>query len=35
MLDEMISSHIQLEQINEGYDQMRQRVGARTVIDFN
>ena len=35
MLDEMISSHIQLEQINEGYDQMRQRVGTRTVIDFN
>ena len=35
MLDEMISSHIQLEQINEGYEQMRQRVGTRTVIDFN
>ena len=34
MLDEMISSHIQLEQINEGYEQMRQRVGNRTVIDF-
>ena len=35
MLDEMISSHIHLEQINEGYEQMRQRVGTRTVIDFN
>ena len=35
MLDEMISSHIHLEQINEGYEQMRQRVGARTVIDFS
>jgi S-(hydroxymethyl)glutathione dehydrogenase/alcohol dehydrogenase len=35
MLDEMISSHIRLEQINEGYEQMRQRVGTRTVVDFN
>jgi S-(hydroxymethyl)glutathione dehydrogenase/alcohol dehydrogenase len=34
MLDEMISSHIHLDQINEGYDQMRQRIGTRTVIDF-
>jgi S-(hydroxymethyl)glutathione dehydrogenase/alcohol dehydrogenase len=34
MLDEMISSHIKLDQINEGYEQMRQRVGARTVVDF-
>jgi len=35
MLDEMISSHIHLDQINEGYEQMRQRVGNRTVIDFS
>jgi S-(hydroxymethyl)glutathione dehydrogenase/alcohol dehydrogenase len=35
MLDEMISGHIRLEQINEGYDQMRQQIGARTVVDFN
>jgi Zn-dependent alcohol dehydrogenase len=35
MLDEMISGHIRLEQINEGYEQMRQQIGARTVVDFN
>ena len=35
MLDEMISSHIKLDQINEGYEQMRQLVGARTVVDFS
>ena len=35
MLDEMISGHIRLEQINEGYEQMRQQIGARTVVDFS
>ena len=35
MLDEMISRHISLEEINDGYEMMRQRVGARTVIDFS
>ncbi|HCB37705.1 MAG TPA: alcohol dehydrogenase [Acidimicrobiaceae bacterium] len=34
MLDEMISAHITLEQINDGYEQMRRRVGTRTVVDF-
>ena len=34
MLDEMISAHMPLEQINDGYEQMRQRIGTRTVIDF-
>jgi S-(hydroxymethyl)glutathione dehydrogenase/alcohol dehydrogenase len=33
-LDEMVSAHRPLDEINEGYDQMRQRVGTRTVIDF-
>ena len=35
MLDEMISAHMPLEDINVGYEQMRQRVGTRTVIDFD
>ena len=35
MLDEMISAHMPLEDINAGYEQMRQRVGTRTVIDFD
>lgn len=35
MLDEMISAHIPLEEINSGYEQMRQQVGTRTVIDFD
>ncbi|HEV8298972.1 MAG TPA: Zn-dependent alcohol dehydrogenase [Acidimicrobiales bacterium] len=33
-LDEMVSAHRPLDEINEGYDQMRKRVGTRTVIDF-
>jgi S-(hydroxymethyl)glutathione dehydrogenase / alcohol dehydrogenase len=33
-LDEMVSAHRPLDEINEGYDQMRRRVGTRTVIDF-
>jgi S-(hydroxymethyl)glutathione dehydrogenase/alcohol dehydrogenase len=33
-LDEMVSAHRPLSQINEGYDTMRQGVGTRTVIDF-
>ncbi len=35
MLDEMISAHIPLEDINVGYEKMRQRVGTRTVVDFD
>jgi S-(hydroxymethyl)glutathione dehydrogenase/alcohol dehydrogenase len=34
-LDEMVSAHRPLEEINEGYDQMRKRVGTRTVIDYS
>lgn len=33
-LDEMVSAHRPLDEINEGYDQMRKGVGTRTVIDF-
>jgi S-(hydroxymethyl)glutathione dehydrogenase/alcohol dehydrogenase len=33
-LDEMVSAHRPLSEINEGYDTMRQGVGTRTVIDF-
>jgi S-(hydroxymethyl)glutathione dehydrogenase/alcohol dehydrogenase len=33
-LDEMVSAHRPLEEINEGYDQMRKGIGTRTVIDF-
>lgn len=34
-LDDMVSRHIDLEQINEGYTAMQNREGARTVIDFD
>ena len=34
-LDDMVSRHIELEQINEGYTAMQNREGARTVIDFD
>ncbi len=34
LLDEMISEHIPLERINEGYENMKNRIGTRTVIDF-
>ncbi len=34
LLDEMISEHIPLEKINDGYENMKNRVGNRTVIDF-
>jgi S-(hydroxymethyl)glutathione dehydrogenase/alcohol dehydrogenase len=33
-LDEMVSAHRPLGEINEGYDTMRNGVGMRTVIDF-
>ena len=33
-LDEMVSQHISLEQVNEGYDAMRKGETMRTVIDF-
>ncbi|MEM7095420.1 MAG: Zn-dependent alcohol dehydrogenase [Actinomycetota bacterium] len=33
-LDDMVSRHIHLEQINEGYTAMQNREGTRTVIDF-
>lgn len=35
LLDEMISEHISLEEINDGYEKMRQRIGTRTVVDFD
>ena len=34
MLDEMVSQHIHLDQINDGYQAMQRREGTRTVIDF-
>ncbi|MDA3039824.1 MAG: Zn-dependent alcohol dehydrogenase [Actinomycetota bacterium] len=34
-LDEMVSHHMSLEQINEGYDLMKRGEAARTVIDMN
>lgn len=34
MLDEMVSQHIELEQINDGYAAMQRREGTRTVVDF-
>ena len=34
MLDEMVSKHIHLDQINDGYQAMQRREGTRTVIDF-
>jgi S-(hydroxymethyl)glutathione dehydrogenase/alcohol dehydrogenase len=33
-LDEMVTAHRPLDEINEGYDVMRRGEGARTVIDF-
>lgn len=33
-LDDMVSRHIELDQINDGYAAMRNREGTRTVIDF-
>ena len=33
-LDEMVSDHIELDEVNAGYDAMRAGRGARTVIDF-
>ena len=33
-LDEMVSAHRPLGEINEGYDAMRDGIGTRTVIDF-
>jgi S-(hydroxymethyl)glutathione dehydrogenase/alcohol dehydrogenase len=33
-LDEMVSAHRPLDEINEGYDAMRGGIGTRTVIDF-
>jgi S-(hydroxymethyl)glutathione dehydrogenase / alcohol dehydrogenase len=33
-LDEMVSAHRPLSEINEGYDAMRQGIATRTVIDF-
>jgi S-(hydroxymethyl)glutathione dehydrogenase/alcohol dehydrogenase len=33
-LDDFVSSHIALDEINEGFDQMRRGEGARSVIDF-
>ncbi len=33
-LDEMVSRHLKLEQVNEGYDYMRRGEGTRSVIDF-
>ncbi len=33
-LDEMVSQHIHLEQVNEGYDAMKQGDTMRTIIDF-
>ncbi|MDH4148604.1 MAG: alcohol dehydrogenase, partial [Acidimicrobiia bacterium] len=35
MLDEMVSHRIKLEEINAGYDLMRQRKATRTVITFD
>ena len=35
MLDEMVSHRIKLEQINDGYDLMRNRQTTRTVITFD
>ena len=35
MLDEMVSHRIKLDQINEGYELMRQRISTRTVITFD
>jgi len=34
MLDEMVSKHIKLDEINDGYQAMQRREGTRTVIDF-
>ncbi len=34
MLDEMVSQHIHLDQINEGYEAMQRGEGTRTIIDF-
>ena len=34
-LDDMVSRHIHLDQINEGYEAMQRREGTRTVIDFD
>ena len=34
-LDEMVSHHLPLEQINDGYDLMKRGESARTVIDMN
>jgi S-(hydroxymethyl)glutathione dehydrogenase/alcohol dehydrogenase len=34
MLDEMVSQHIHLDQINDGYQAMQRREGTRTIIDF-
>ncbi len=33
-LDEMISHHLQLDEINEGYELMRTGASNRAVIDF-
>lgn len=33
-LDEMVSAHRPLDEINEGFDAMRRREGNRTVVDF-
>lgn len=35
MLDEMVSQHIDLDQINDGYAAMQRREGTRTIIDFD
>jgi S-(hydroxymethyl)glutathione dehydrogenase/alcohol dehydrogenase len=35
LLDEMVSARIDLEQVNEGYDMMKQGEVARTVITFD
>jgi len=34
MLDEMVSKHIPLDDVNDGYHLMQRREGTRTVIDF-
>ena len=34
-LDDMVSRHIHLDQINEGYEAMQRREGTRTVINFD
>lgn len=34
MLDEMVSKHIDLDHINDGYEAMQRREGTRTVINF-